>query len=87
MSNDKVSAIGRIEGFLDSYKHLAGSRDGYPKIALDLQSVRDLINESARLVERERHNAWYDGFDSSERGKLHHDSWSYEDYLEANGIK
>jgi hypothetical protein len=83
----KISVINRVQSFLEDYQHLAGSRDGYPKIALDLQSVRDLINESARLVERERHNAWYDGFDSSERGKLHCDSWSYEDYLEANGIK
>mgnify|MGYP003640902933 CR=1 FL=1 len=82
----KISVADTLEGFLDSYSHLAGSRDGYPKIALDLQSVRDLISEAARLVERERFNAWHDGLDSGERELKHSDSWSYDDYCKQEGI-
>ena len=82
----EISVADRLEGFLDSYSQLAGSRDGYPKIALDLQSVRDLITEASRLVERERFNAWHDGFDSGERELKHSDSWNYNDYCKQGGI-
>ena len=82
----KISVENKLQCFLEDYQHLAGSRDGYPKIALDIQSVRDLMNSTSRMVERERRNAWADGFESGVRSAEHSDSWSYEEYYKSEGL-
>jgi hypothetical protein len=40
----------------------------------------------ARLVERERFNAWKDGFESGISESEHEDSWSYEEYYKSEGL-
>lgn len=39
----QVSITERLRKFQSDYQLLAGSRDGYPKIALSLNDVRELL--------------------------------------------